>query len=62
MVQLFQDIVLWIFLKSGSLLFNTVVLFPANAGEDDMIEVVHFGISEQAIAKSCHEFSENSIK
>jgi hypothetical protein len=58
-MQILENIILWIFLRSGSLLFKTVVLYPSNA---DLIEVVHFGISEQAIAKSCHEFSENSIK
>ena len=58
--KIIQNIIFDVFVRTGTWLFSHVVIYAPGDGEN--VEVVHFGISEQAIAKSCHEFSENSIK
>lgn len=59
MNEIWRNLLLKLFLWSGSKLFNAVAIYPSGA---DYIEAVHFGVCEQAIAKSLTEFAEESLK
>lgn len=58
-MNLISRILFDIFLRIGGKFFNTVSIYSPDDGE---VLAVHFATSEQNLAKSCHEISENSIK
>jgi hypothetical protein len=57
---LITKVLLKTFIWIGSKLFRSVVIYsPEEAGGN--VLVIHFGVSQQAIANSCRELSENSL-
>ena len=49
------------FVWLGTKLFRSVVIYSPEEANGSVL-AVHFGVSQQAIANSCRELSENSLK
>jgi hypothetical protein len=58
--NLISKVLLKTFVWLGSRLFRSVVIYSPDDAEGNVL-AIHFGVSQQAIANSCRELSENSL-